>query len=104
MDAMKRSRYRLAFDELLNLQLGMRMLRHRNSDAAAGCVMSADVSVDEFRDGLPFTMTGAQSAAVDDIVKDMCGKRPMNRLLQGDVGSGKTAVAAAACLDRKSVV
>ncbi|MBR3025445.1 MAG: ATP-dependent DNA helicase RecG, partial [Oscillospiraceae bacterium] len=97
MDAMKRSRYRLAFDELLNLQLGMRMLRHRNSDAAAGCVMSADVSVDEFRDGLPFTMTGAQSAAVDDIVKDMCGKRPMNRLLQGDVGSGKTAVAAAAC-------
>ncbi|MBQ5337023.1 MAG: ATP-dependent DNA helicase RecG, partial [Oscillospiraceae bacterium] len=97
MDAMKRSRYRLAFDELLNLQLGMRMLRRRNADAAAGCVMSADVSVDEFRDGLPFTMTGAQSAAVDDIVKDMCGKRPMNRLLQGDVGSGKTAVAAAAC-------
>ena len=97
MDAMKRSRYRLAFDELLNLQLGMRMLRHRNSDAAAGYVMSADISVEEFKDGLPFRMTSAQSASVDDIVKDMCGKRPMNRLLQGDVGSGKTAVAAAAC-------
>ena len=59
--------------------------------------MDEKISVDEFRDGLPFAMTGAQSRSVDDIVKDMCSSRPMNRLLQGDVGSGKTAVAAAAC-------
>ena len=96
-EAMRAARRRLAFDELLNLQLGMRMLRHRNSDAKAGCVMDGNISVDEFRDGLPFAMTGAQSRSVDDIVKDMCSSRPMNRLLQGDVGSGKTAVAAAAC-------
>ena len=96
-EAMRAARRRLAFDELLNLQLGMRMLRHRNSDAKAGCVMDEKISVDEFRDGLPFAMTGAQSRSVDDIVKDMCSSRPMNRLLQGDVGSGKTAVAAAAC-------
>lgn len=96
-EAAEKARYRLAFDELLNLQLGMRMLRHRNSDAQAGCVMSAKISLDEFKNGLPFTMTNAQSSAADDIVKDMCGEHPMNRLLQGDVGSGKTAVAAAAC-------
>lgn len=96
-EAMEMSRRRLAFDELLNLQLGMRMLRHRNSDAEAGYVMSSEISADEFKNGLPFTMTDAQSRAADDIIRDMCGRRPMNRLLQGDVGSGKTAVAAAAC-------
>ncbi len=96
-EAMSRARYRLAFDEILSLQLGMRMLRKRNSDAQAGCVMSDSVTVDEFKEGLPFTMTNAQCSAVDDIIKDMCSTRPMNRLLQGDVGSGKTAVAAAAC-------
>jgi len=96
-EAMERARRRLAFDELLNLQLGMRMLRHRNSDSKAGCIMSPDVSIEEFREGLPFTMTGAQNRAAEDIVRDMCGEKPMNRLLQGDVGSGKTAVAAAAC-------
>ena len=53
MEAMKTARQRLAFDELLNLQLGMRMLRHRNSDAVTGCTMSEDITVDEFKDGLP---------------------------------------------------
>lgn len=96
-EAMAAARYRLAFDELLNLQLGMKMLRHRNSDAESGCAMSRDISLDEFRAGLPFMMTGAQSKAADEITEDMCGVHPMNRLLQGDVGSGKTAVAAAAC-------
>lgn len=97
MEAMEAARRRLAFDELLNLQLGMRMLKHRNTDSKAGFVMSDKVSVDEFREGLPFTMTNAQSRSVDDIISDMCDEHPMNRLLQGDVGSGKTAVAAAAC-------
>ncbi|MBE6852557.1 MAG: ATP-dependent DNA helicase RecG [Ruminococcus sp.] len=96
-DAMLSARKRLAFDELLNLQLGMRMLRQRNSASEAGFVMSPDVSVDEFRQGLPFEMTNAQKKASDEIIKNMCGEHPMNRLLQGDVGSGKTAVAAAAC-------
>lgn len=95
--SMEMARKRLAFDELLNLQLGMRMLRHRNSDSKSGFVLSESVSVSDFLGGLPFEMTGAQSKAVDDIVSDMCRERPMNRLLQGDVGSGKTAVAAAAC-------
>lgn len=95
--AMETARKRLAFDELLNLQLGMRMLRKRNSDAAAGCVMDKNISVSDFTAGLPFEMTNAQKKAVSDIVGDMCCEHPMNRLLQGDVGSGKTAVAAAAC-------
>ena len=49
------------------------------------------------RDRLPFTMTGAQQRAVQDGIRDMQGPHPMNRLIQGDVGSGKTAVAAALC-------
>lgn len=96
-EAVECARRRLAFDELLNLQLGMRMLRERNKEANAGCVMDSKISENEFIQNLPFTMTDAQKRAVSEIADDMRSSRPMNRLLQGDVGSGKTAVAAAAC-------
>lgn len=89
------SRHRLAFEELLLFQLGTMMLRQRSRSMNAPA-MSADTPMDAFYQGLPFALTGAQQAAIDVIIKDLCESRPMNRLLQGDVGSGKTVVAAAA--------
>ncbi len=87
---------RLAFDELLQLQLGMLMLRGRNR-AATACAMRPDTDLQPFAKALPFAMTNAQQRAVKEICGDLCKPVPMNRLLQGDVGSGKTAVAAGAC-------
>ena len=90
------ARKRLAFDELLKLQLGMIMIKNR-AKTESGCKMSSEkVSMDRLYSSLPFELTGAQKRAVGDIIKDMSGTSPMNRLVQGDVGSGKTAVAAAA--------
>ena len=90
------SRRRLAFDELLKLQLGMIMLKDRRRKTT-GCRMDSSVEIGEFFGALPFELTEGQSSAVREIIADMCRETPMNRLLQGDVGSGKTAVAAAAC-------
>ena len=87
---------RLAFDELLTLQLGMHLIKNHNR-TVTGCKMSADDTVlHEFAKTLPFEMTNAQLNASKEIIADMCRENPMNRLVQGDVGSGKTAVAAAA--------
>lgn len=94
--ASETARRRLAFDELLKLQLGMSMMKTRSRRNTAYKMNSA-VSVEEFENGLPFELTDAQKKAVSEIVTDLCRETPMNRLLQGDVGSGKTAVAAAAC-------
>ena len=89
------SRRRLGFDELLVMQCAMGLLRDRSREVT-GCPMKP-VDIGEFERSLPFEMTGAQKKACGEIFKDMCGITPMNRLVQGDVGSGKTAVAAAAC-------
>lgn len=95
MDTLKKARYRLAFDELLKLQLGMLMLKKRNRQKT-GYIMNPEIKTDEFIENLPFELTNAQKKAADEIISDMCRSEPMNRLLQGDVGSGKTAVAACA--------
>ncbi len=87
------ARRRLIFEELFILQLGLLLLRSR-SRKQTGNVIKED-KTDEFCSLLPFTMTGAQSRAVREAVEDMKIDVPMNRLVQGDVGSGKTAVAAA---------
>lgn len=87
---------RLAFDEMLILQLGMLMLKEK-SRKSTPCVMDEKTDISEFFKSLPFEMTGAQQNCVKEISADLCSGSPMNRLLQGDVGSGKTAVAAAAC-------
>ena len=84
---------RLVFDEFLTLGLGMLKLKGR-SRGKTGCKMK-DASLDEFYEGLPFKLTNAQLNAINDCVFDMKKGSPMNRLVQGDVGSGKTAVAAA---------
>lgn len=85
---------RLVFDELLTLQLGMYVLKSR-SQSRTGCVMK-NYALDEFYKSLPFELTEGQKDAIGDCISDMCKISPMNRLVQGDVGSGKTAVAAGA--------
>ena len=93
-EALSVARRRLVFEELYLLTLGLRLLRSRR-DTVAGQRCEA-VSLAPFYGALPFSLTGAQRRAIDDAVRDMCSPRPMNRLVQGDVGSGKTMVAAAA--------
>ncbi len=93
-EALAVARRRLVFEELYLLTLGLRLLRNRRS-AVAGRRCDP-VSPEPFLAALPFSLTGAQRRAVDDVLRDMASGRPMNRLVQGDVGSGKTMVAAAA--------
>lgn len=93
---METARRRLAFDELLQLQLGM-LLRRADNRTHSAYPMRRDTDLSPYYAALPFTMTDGQRHAVEEITADLCGDVPMNRLLQGDVGSGKTAVAAAAC-------
>lgn len=94
-ESMLVARRRLAFEELLVLQLGMRTLRGRSREKSAFAVKK-DCTAD-FWALLPFAPTGAQKRAAAEAVRDMHSGLPMNRLIQGDVGSGKTAVAAACC-------
>ncbi len=88
------ARRRLIFEELLTLKLGLSALKTRGR-RLSGAVMT-DVDMDAFYRSLPFTPTNAQLRAVNDCIADMKRLYPMNRLIQGDVGSGKTLVAAAA--------
>lgn len=94
-EALATARRRLVFEELLVLQLGMMELR-RAGARQNPYPIARDCTAD-FCSLLPFTMTGAQQRAIADAMRDMQGAHPMNRLIQGDVGSGKTAVAAALC-------
>lgn len=89
------ARRRLAFDELLILQLGLLTLKKRRREKTAIIMKNTDIS--EFYNALPFETTNAQKRSINEIIGDLQSEYPMNRLLQGDVGSGKTAVAAAAC-------
>lgn len=84
---------RLVFDELLTLGLGMLMLKGRNREQTPNRLSGADI--DDFYKSLPFSLTECQKISIDECISDMKKDFPMNRLLQGDVGSGKTAVAAA---------
>lgn len=95
-ESMSRARRRLAYDELLLLQLGVQRQRRDWQDHAGAPLTIDGEQFQVFMDSLPFQLTGAQQRVVDEIRADMALARPMNRLLQGDVGSGKTIVAAAA--------
>lgn len=88
------ARRRLVFEEMLTLRLGLSMIKNRGRDLSGAIMKDADMS--GFYSGLPFTPTNAQKKAIDDCISDMKKHHPMNRLIQGDVGSGKTLVAAAA--------
>lgn len=89
-----KAKYRLTFEELFLLQLGLKSMKNRNK-RLSGATMQ-DKSVIAYYSSLPFELTGAQKRAISDCCTDMQKSVPMNRLLQGDVGSGKTAVAAGA--------
>jgi ATP-dependent DNA helicase RecG len=90
-EALAEARRRMIFEELLALTCGMARLKERRGQGA-GRVLQADVA--EFETLLPFAPTGAQRRAMVDLAADLSSGRAMNRLVQGDVGSGKTAVAA----------
>lgn len=87
---------RLAFEELLAHHLSLRRLRERRLSHTAPPMRSAGKLIARFRDGLTFTLTQAQQRVIDELLRDLEQPTPMLRLVQGDVGSGKTVVAAAA--------
>ena len=89
---------RLAFEELLAHYLSLRNLRALAETEDAIALKEGGEQVAGFIDGLPFRLTGAQQRVVDEILADLAQPHPMMRLVQGDVGSGKTVVAAIACL------
>jgi ATP-dependent DNA helicase RecG len=94
-DRLEKARYRLAFDELFLIQIGVLRQRHEWQSEPGQPILVDDDLLQRFILGLPFALTGAQQRALGEIVQDLRHERPMNRLLQGDVGSGKTVVAAA---------
>ena len=87
---------RLAFDELLALQLNLAQSRRERQDLRAARVVIDAEERDRLLAALPFELTGDQRQGVEEVIADLASERPMRRLLQGDVGSGKTAVAAVA--------
>ncbi len=87
---------RLAFDELLALQLTLAQAREARAGLRAPRIPADQPVREEIVGALPFTLTGDQAGAISEILDEIGGERPMRRLLQGDVGSGKTAVAAVA--------
>ncbi len=95
-EKLKSARQRLAFDEIFFLQMGV-LRQKRDWQSVTARIFDVPEDWLEARiKALPFALTGAQQHAVDDILVDLGSGRPMNRLLQGDVGSGKTVVAALA--------
>lgn len=91
--ALESAKRRLVFEELFVLQTGLLFLKRRRR-ALAGCTVKKNL-LEEFKMTLSFKLTGAQERVINECLSDMMSPRPMNRLIQGDVGSGKTAVAAA---------
>lgn len=101
LDSANEARRRLAFEELLYSQLLAQKRRHAWAHKTVGHkfqIVGIRDKLTQFVDNLPFTLTGAQKSVINQIYKDLAGENPMNRLLQGDVGSGKTVVAALAML------
>ena len=92
-EALDIARRRLAFEELFFFAIGLKLLRSRRETVSVEPFRPVDMA--PFYDALPFILTGAQRRCVDEAIADMTAGKPMNRLCQGDVGSGKTMVAAA---------
>ncbi len=93
------ARRRLAYEELLLCQLAVRISRRVNSEGPKATAIKCSAAIDRrIRDRMPFALTKGQDQAVEEIVQDMARTTPMNRMLQADVGAGKTAVAVYASL------
>ncbi|MFQ6015546.1 MAG: ATP-dependent DNA helicase RecG [Anaerolineae bacterium] len=95
---LERARRRLCFDEFLLIQLGVLEQRRAWQEQPGQPLTVDEELLRSFRNSLPFALTAAQERTLEDILQDLSQPRPMSRLLQGDVGSGKTVVAAAAML------
>ncbi|MEA2003224.1 MAG: ATP-dependent DNA helicase RecG [Actinomycetota bacterium] len=93
------ARRRLVFDELFRLEIALALRKKAQIDDARGIEHKIDGDmVGAFVDALPYELTGAQARSIDEIQRDLAAPHPMHRLLQGEVGSGKTVVAVAALL------
>ena len=90
------ARKRIVFDEFFTFLSGIQTLKERTRAQVSNCPVRAEEFLGEYRELLPFSLTEGQESAVREIADDLSSGRVMNRLLQGDVGSGKTAVAGAA--------
>ncbi len=94
LEATKPARKRLVFDEFFRLEVLLAMRRHRLTQEARGFAHeTGGPLVETFKTGLPYTLTGAQERVMTEIEKDLSAPTPMHRLLEGEVGSGKTVVA-----------
>lgn len=100
LEAAQKARARLSFDELFVMQLAARIIRNKWHDRKASKTIfindNTQKELDNFISSLPFSLTGAQIRALNEIKSDLVKPHPMNRLLQGDVGSGKTVIGALA--------
>ncbi len=92
-ESLERAKKRLVFEELFVLQTGLSLLKKRSRGKTG--LRIKESYFEEFQEALPFKLTSAQKRVAEECFGDMKSGRPMNRLIQGDVGSGKTAVAAA---------
>ena len=101
LEVARPARRRLVFDEFFRLEVALAMTKQRKMADSVGITHRAGVEgglVERFIDGLPYRLTGAQQRVIDEIVADLAAPYPMHRLLQGEVGSGKTVVAVATVL------
>lgn len=88
---------RIKFEELFYFQMQLQVLKHANKSATSGLAIAYDQrALEQVIASLPFSLTGAQLKSLGEILKDMASGQHMNRLLQGDVGSGKTVIASLA--------
>jgi ATP-dependent DNA helicase RecG len=99
-EVIDKARRRLVFDELFAIQLQLAVRRHKfdQSESALSLIQKEDGLVQQLKALLPFKLTGAQERVFQEIARDLASSKPMHRLVQGDVGSGKTVVALMAAL------
>lgn len=95
-DILKKAQHRIAFDEMLLLQLGVLEQKNNWSSLATQPLQVDAEQINAFKQALPYELTQAQLRSIDEMLADLSSDHPMNRLLEGDVGSGKTVVAAIA--------
>ena len=93
LEDFQKARYSLAFEELLIMQLGLLRFKEKGQEERRGISFDKDEKMAELLATFPYTLTGAQQRVWNEIDKDMKSEKSMNRLVQGDVGSGKTVVA-----------
>lgn len=93
------ARKRLVFDEFFLFLVGVRKLKERRADKPSPYAMKLSPQVEAVKKSLPYSLTAAQERTLDEVMGDLCGGLVMNRLVQGDVGSGKTIVAVLALLN-----